>query len=206
MVRVGEVPDRLNTAAAPEHLPCTHSAGCLGAQLRLVTQDDAVGAVDAYIEARVPVSGLRLDVGVETVIFGVLRDPFLAGEVFVGLVADGLLPGFPVVGGQPYAVTLDEVHGDAPAAEVPAVGADEPALFDGDTLSHAQERVQEVLALRDAEVGAVQVEVAAGRFVVDGVTEEVFIAVALKLVVHWCSPQPPRVGLTTLRGGSDNRG
>jgi hypothetical protein len=65
---------------------------------------------------------------------------------------------------------------------------------------------QEVLALRDAEVGAVQVEVAAGRFVVDGVTEEVFVAVDLKVIVHWFSPQPPRVGLTTLRGGSDSRG
>ncbi|MGW8763735.1 hypothetical protein ACWGN5_14655 [Streptomyces sp. NPDC055815] len=68
-----------------------------------------------------------------------------------------------------------EVHGDVPAAEVPAVGADEPALLDGDTSSHAKEHVQEVLALRDAEVGAVQAEVAAGRFVVDGVTEEVFL-------------------------------
>lgn len=59
--------------------------------------DDAVGAVDAYIEARVPVGGQRLDVGVEAVIFGVLRGAFLAGEVLVGLVADGLLPGYPVV-------------------------------------------------------------------------------------------------------------
>ncbi|MET7291267.1 hypothetical protein ABZS79_03750 [Streptomyces griseoloalbus] len=66
----------------------------------------------------------------EAVIFGVLRDAFLAGEVLVGLMADGLLPGFPAVGGKPYAVTLDEVHGDAPTAEIPAVGA-EPALLDG---------------------------------------------------------------------------
>ncbi|MFG2176041.1 hypothetical protein ACGFMO_32570 [Streptomyces niveus] len=69
----------------------------------------------------------------EAVIFGVLRDAFLTGQALVGLVADGLLPGFPVMGGEPYAVTLDEVHGNAPTAEVAAVGADEPALFDGDT-------------------------------------------------------------------------
>ncbi|MFG2775970.1 hypothetical protein [Streptomyces sp. NPDC048350] len=89
---------------------------------------------------------------------------------------------------KPYAVTLDEVHGDAPAAEVSAVGADEPTLVDGDSSSHVQEHVQEVLALRDAEVGAVQVEVAVGRFVVDRVTEEVFVAVDLKVVVHLILP------------------
>jgi hypothetical protein len=160
------------------------SAGRLSTQLRLVAQDDAVGALDAYIEARVPVWGLRLDVGMEAVIFGVLRDAFLAGEVLVGFVADRLLPGLSVVGGKPYAVTLDEVHGHAPAAQIPAVGADEPALFDGDPSPHAKEHVQEVLALRDAEVGAIQVEVAAGGFVVDGVTEEVFVAVDLKVIVH----------------------
>lgn len=160
VVRVGEVPDRLNTAAAPEPLPCTHSAGCLGAQLRLVAQDDAVGAIDAYVEAGVSVGGLRLDIGVEAVIFGILRNAFLAREVLVGLVADGLVSGFAVVGGEPYAVTLDEVHGDTSAANVPAVGADQSALFDGDASSHAQEHLQEVFALRDTEVGAVQVEVA----------------------------------------------
>ncbi|MDX3402355.1 hypothetical protein ACN6LI_007166 [Streptomyces violaceoruber] len=185
VVGVGEVPDRLNTAAAPEPLPCTHSAGCLNAQLRLVAQDDAIGAVDAYIETRVPVCSLRLDVSLEPVIFGVLRYAFFAGEVLVGLVTDGLFPGFPVVGGKPYAVTLYEVHGDAPTAKVPAVGADKPALLDGDTSTHAQEHVQEVLASRDAEIGPVQAEVTAGRFVVDGVTEEVFVAVDLKVVVHW---------------------
>ncbi|MFJ9197142.1 hypothetical protein [Streptomyces flaveolus] len=116
----------------------------------------------------------------EAVIFGVLRDALLAGEVLIRLMTDGLLPRFPVVRGKPYAVTLDEVHGDAPTAEVPAVGADEPAPFDGDTtLSHTQEHVQKILALRNAEVGTGQVKVAVGRFVVDGVTEEVFVAVAL---------------------------
>ncbi|MFI0192911.1 hypothetical protein ACH4PW_35930 [Streptomyces sp. NPDC017082] len=88
VVGVGKVPDRLNSTAATEPLPCTHTAGCLGAQLRLVAQDDAVRAADAYIEACVPVGGLRLDVGVEAVIFGVLRDAFLAGEMLVGLVAN----------------------------------------------------------------------------------------------------------------------
>jgi hypothetical protein len=71
------------------------------------------------------------------VVFGVLYDAFLAGEVLVGLVTDGLVPGFPVVGGKPSIAMLDEVHGNAPAAEVPTVGADEPAIFDGDTSSHA---------------------------------------------------------------------
>ncbi|MGQ4431307.1 MULTISPECIES: hypothetical protein [unclassified Streptomyces] len=188
MVRIGEVPDGLDPGAAPETLPRTHSASRLGAQLRFVAQDDAVGAIDAYVEARVPVSGLRLDVGVEAVIFGVLRDAFFASEVFVGLVADGFVSGLSVVGGKPYAVTLDEVHGDTSAAKVPTVGADEPALVDGNTSSHAQEHVQEVLALGDTEIGAVQVEVAAGRFVVDGVTEEVLVAIDLKTVVHGCSP------------------
>jgi hypothetical protein len=83
---------------------------------------------------------------------------------------------------------LDEIHGDTSAAEVPAVGADEPSLFDGDTSSHAQEHVQEILALWDAEVRAVKVEVAASRFVVDGVTEKVFVAVDLKVVVHLVPP------------------
>ncbi|MGM9440882.1 hypothetical protein ACTAF0_11540 [Streptomyces murinus] len=63
------------------------------------------------------------------------------------------------------------VEGDTPAAPVPAVGADESALFDGDTSSHAQEHVQEILALRDAEVAAVKVEGATSRFVGDGVTK-----------------------------------
>jgi len=56
------------------------------------------------------------------------------------------------VGGKQYIVTLNEVHGDAPASEVPAVGADESAAFDGDAAAHAQEFVQEALALGNAEV------------------------------------------------------
>jgi hypothetical protein len=57
VVGVSEVPDRLDAAAAPESFPCPHTAGCLGAQLRLVAQHDAVGTADAYVEAGVPVGG-----------------------------------------------------------------------------------------------------------------------------------------------------
>jgi hypothetical protein len=75
-------------------------------------------------------------------------------------------------------------NGDAPAAEVPAVGADQAALADGDSVAHADEDVEEVLTVRDAEVVPFQVEVAACRFVVDRVAVKVFVVVDLEVVVH----------------------
>jgi hypothetical protein len=108
----------------------------------------------------------------------------LPGQVLVGLVAYRLFSGFAVVGGKPYAVTFDEVHGDTPLPNVAAIRADESAAVDWNAASHAKKCVQQAFSVRDAEVRPVQVKVAAGRFVVDGVTEEFLVAVGLEVVVH----------------------
>jgi hypothetical protein len=86
---------------------------------------------------------------------------------------------------------LNEIHGDAPVPDVTTVGADESTLLDRDALSHTQELLQKVFALRDAEIGPFQIEAAVSRLVVNRVPEEFFVAVTLEIVVHGCSPQPP---------------